>query len=65
MKKTYVEYTCDFCGMADHYLPNNSDKEARSYGWIITSDKKHFCCKECYKDYKNGKKYEFRHEKIY
>lgn len=52
MKKTYVEYTCDYCGWADHYLPGNPDKEARSYGWIITADKKHFCSKECYSNYK-------------
>lgn len=43
MKQTYIEYTCDHCGYADHYLPGNSDKEARSYGWIIIADKKHFC----------------------
>jgi hypothetical protein len=28
---------------------------AREYGWIITTDGKHFDSKECYKKYKNKK----------
>ena len=55
MKNTYVEYICDSCGWADHYLSGNPDKEARNYGWIITADGKHFCSKECYNFYKKGK----------
>lgn len=51
MKTIWIEIQCDNCGIADYYLPPyvNSKKVARGNGWIITSDDKHYCSKECYK----------------
>ena len=62
MKHCYTEYTCDYCGCAEHFLTNvrhvrgkSPDQQARSYGWIITADGKHFDSQECYEHYKQAK----------
>lgn len=56
MKKNWSEYICDYCGQAEHFLCNYkgqipADEKAKKTGWII-KNKKHFCCQECYEQYK-------------
>ena len=61
MKHTYVEFTCDYCGQAEHYLVSvygthglSPDQQAKKMGWVIRN-KKHFCCENCYDNYKRLK----------
>ena len=56
MVRKYYELSCDNCGCADFYLIGQDfAKAARSNGWIITKDKKHYDTLECYKEAKNKK----------
>ncbi len=56
-RKTYVEITCDNCGLADFAVPGNVDAQVRSVGSIVTRDRKDFCNKKCRDEFrqKNGK----------
>lgn len=51
------EFYCDHCDeeLIDAYSPTikKAKTKARKTGWIFTKEKKHFCCKECFKSYKD------------
>lgn len=48
------EIGCDECSNAQHYYGNViiAEKQYRSDGGIVTTDKKHFCDRDCYKKYR-------------
>ena len=50
MMKKWYEITCDYCSCAEHFLgtAQSAERQYRSYGGIVTQDKKHYCAKECY-----------------
>lgn len=54
MRRSWVELTCDHCGNADYYAPGSVDAAARSHGWIITRDGRHYDTQECYAAGKAG-----------
>ena len=46
----YYEIGCDVCGNAQHFQGNVAlaENQYRSYGGIVTQNKKHYCDKDCY-----------------
>ena len=48
--RRYAELECDHCGSCDHYGigERSTEEQARSMGWIITKNRKHYCLKKCY-----------------
>ncbi len=42
----YHEIVCDACGWIDHFL-GNAIEQAKTHGWIITEDGKHYCSAKC------------------
>ena len=55
-KRNYAQFTCDYCGNATDYpCYRRGQSPAESYAkidhWIIVN-KKHFCTKHCYQNYK-------------
>jgi len=48
MIERYFEFTCDFCGNANHYqgTKEESRKQARNHGGIVNGDE-FFCDKDC------------------
>ena len=45
MIKRWYEIVCDTCGCAEHFQGNLqiAVRQYRSYGGIVTNDKKHYC----------------------
>jgi hypothetical protein len=71
-KRNYIQFSCNYCGSVDEYTycgrgHSRADNFAKIDGWIIVN-KKHFCSKQCYQNYKKqvatAKKLKPKHLKV-